>query len=235
MLFRSVSQSRYVPEDKRSVNKANFHNNSIDRWSWLVYGEGRRCPQEGTIIKKYTWIKSFPEEVEEIGYGLDFGFTADPSALVKIGRTGKKLFIEKKLYEPIDNPELLYLCIEPTLDEEIERQKSEGVENPIVIIRADSKDVHDGKEFVKQLNNIAQSNGKPFWFIKTKKIGVVAGLGILNKFDLYFVEDPDVKIELENYVYKIIEGRPTNIPIDKFNHTIDAVRYKVVDDWKNIV
>jgi uncharacterized protein (UPF0332 family) len=85
------------------------------------------------------------------------------------------------------------------------------------------------------LNEIANTNNKNWNFVKTRKLGITVGIGVVKCFKLHFVENKNLKIELENYIWKIIEGRQTNIPIDKNNHALDAIRYCIVDNFIDMV
>lgn len=51
---------------------------------WRVYGEGQIGELEGLVYSGWQAIDNIPETAELLGYGLDFGFTNDPTAIVKV-------------------------------------------------------------------------------------------------------------------------------------------------------
>ena len=68
---------------------------TADEWRWKVYGLGVRAAQEGLIFPDIDWIDEFPEDIERVVLGLDFGFTADPTACVRVGcRAPNHLYLQ---------------------------------------------------------------------------------------------------------------------------------------------
>lgn len=51
---------------------------------WRVYGEGQIGELEGLVYSGWTGIDKVPDSAELIGYGLDFGYTNDPTAIVAV-------------------------------------------------------------------------------------------------------------------------------------------------------
>lgn len=51
---------------------------------WQVYGEGQLGEVEGKIYKDWIIIDELPKEARLIRYGLDFGYSNDPTAIVAI-------------------------------------------------------------------------------------------------------------------------------------------------------
>jgi phage terminase large subunit len=244
--FRDFDMNTFlwrVPKEERSINEENAKNKTINEHDWLVYGEGMRCPEEGAVFKNITWIPSFPtSSLDEVRFGLDFGYTSDPSVLVKVGRSGLDLYIEYLTYEPCDSPDSLYAIVEPILDEEVYKRKQEAgtLDHEPVIVHCDSSDKYRDAEFVAALNETRYVYSRDFEFIKTSKISIVLGISAMKRFNIHVVDSvvgnkrPSI-MEFENYGYQIVEGRQTNIPIDKLNHGIDATRYVVVDNWLYLV
>lgn len=231
-----------LPEEERSINIENKKNNTIDRWDWLVYGEGIRCPEDGVIFQDIDWISKFPDNLEEVKFGLDFGYSVDPSVLVKVGRSGFDLYLEYLTYQSCPSPEHLYDLVEPILEKEYEKRKLEAgnLDFEPIIVHCDSADKYKDVEFVVSLNETKCVRNKEFDFVKTRKTGIVVGISAIKKFRLHIVDNGSEitkksRIEFENYSTKVISGIQTNIPIDGFNHGIDAFRYVVVDNWIYLV
>jgi hypothetical protein len=221
------------PEELRPRNERNYANRTVDRWRWLVYGEGKRCPADGNIYTTYDWVDEFPASgFDEVGLAIDFGFTNDPTVLVRAGRSNETLTAECMSYEPTGTPLECFKLVSVGLQAEEDRRRAESGMKDVgaLWIFCDSADKNrDDEEYVITLNNIAYANGKNWNFVKTGKIGIRMGIDIVKLFDLRLVKNKNVQIEIENYCNKVIEGRVTNIPIDKNNHFLDALRYLVVD------
>jgi len=94
-----------LPEKQRKPNIENIKNGTADKYRWLVYGEGIRAAPTGLIHPNVKYIETFPDL--DYWYGQDFGFTNDPSTLVKTAMQGKKIYFELLLYEPTSTPEIL--------------------------------------------------------------------------------------------------------------------------------
>lgn len=212
--FRSTFRDNpFLPKGQRDTilsyepTPQNIKNGTADEYKWRVYGLGERAAQKGTIFKYVTWIDRFPENVDS-WYAIDFGYTIDPTAIVRGGIDGDNLYLQKMLYEPIDNPDAL-----------AETLMNIGI-NKYDIIFADSADRYNDKEFIKDLRALG-FNIKGI--SKTK--GVVYWIGQLKKYKIHIVESVEFRIEQENYRWKEINGMQINQPIDKFNHLFDASRY----------
>ncbi len=107
----------------RTPNKLNYENGTVSRADWLTYGEGIPSGQEGAIFKdNVRWVDKFPDSVDHSYFGLDYGFTADKSALVRCGNIGMDMYIEKLCYQKTGTSDLLFDLIEkPLLNEEKRR------------------------------------------------------------------------------------------------------------------
>jgi hypothetical protein len=84
--------------------KQNETQGTADDYMWLVYGEGLRTAPEGLVFKNVKWIKEFPTNLDKIFYGSDIGFSVDPSTIVKVGVSGRDMFLQKLFHEPTPSP-----------------------------------------------------------------------------------------------------------------------------------
>lgn len=193
----------------------NIDNGTADEFMWRVYGLGLRSAAQGIIFKNVVWIDEFPDM--HYDYGMDFGFTTDPTVITKNAEDKNNIWIEYLSYEPMETP-----------DEIHEYAKSVGIDikRPTT---ADSSDKYTGEnkgtvEMVKGLRklgwNITKVNKTKsvmYWLLsmKRKKIHIVK-----NQFYRY------AKKEQENYKMREINGMLINQPIDKYNHGFDSSRYR---------
>lgn len=195
--------------------RENVINGTADDYRWLVYGKGLRAAPEGIIFTNVRYIDEWPEDIAPV-YGMDFGFTADPSALTKVGENKTDIFLELLMYEPTENPDIIN-------DYAISNNISK-----IIPCTADSSDKYTGEnkgtvEMVKSLkekgwriSKVRKTKSVMFWLMemKKKRINII-------KNHLYRY----AKIEQENYRLKTVNGIAINQPIDDFNHFWDSARY----------
>lgn len=205
------------PIDDRNLpppHPTNIEQGTADEYMWKVYGLGLRGAMQGQIFKLVHWIDRFPDLAHT--FGLDFGFTNDPSVLVKFAKEGRNIYAEILFYQPIPTPDELDECL-----------KAVGV-SKYVPITADSADryvsesqgvfqmVTDLFDRGWEISKVSKTKSVAYWLtdMKSCKIHIV-------KNHLY----QKAKTEYENYVWKEVNGILINQPNDKFNHFWDAFRY----------
>lgn len=202
----------FLPEGQRSEllkyepTAENIKNGTADEFMHKVYVLGERADAKGLIFKNVTWIDSFPNIPFQ--YGLDFGFTNDPTALVKVGTKNNDDFYELLCYEPIDNA----LSLSDYMDKI-------GISRKIVIT-ADSSDRYNDSNMVMDLRNLGWN------VIKVNKgKGINWRIGLMKKNRINLVNNINFKREQENYKWREINGICVNEPLDKWNHAWDAAGY----------
>lgn len=208
-----------------------IESNREDKNWWRVYGEGKTGMLEG-LIYEFEQIDEMPpkgadkperDKTDEELYadsltevwGIDFGFTNDPTAIVRVlaDTKRKRLYIDEKCYRtmmlndaiagllkaevPERSTEVYADCAEPKSIEEIRR---EGVN--ILSCDKDAPVRSDKMKYQIQ------------WMQGWKLYVTKRSLNLIN--------------ELRNYTWaKDRDGNMLNIPIDKYNHLLDALRYAV--------
>ena len=68
-----------------------------ENW-WRIYGLGEIGILEGSIYTDWEFIDHIPEEARLEGYGLDFGYTNDPTAVIAIYYLDGGYILDEKLY-----------------------------------------------------------------------------------------------------------------------------------------
>lgn len=205
----------HLPEKERRPHLVNIKNGTSDKYRWQVYGEGIRSAPEGLIFQHVTWLDEFPEIAHT--YGMDFGYTTDPTVIVKYAEDEHNIWIEPLLYEPTENSSLIHDFATTT-----------GIDIKLPTT-ADSADKYTGHgkttvEMVKELRHkgwdnikkVRKNKGVLFWIISMKKKKIHIVKNHLANF---------ARKEQENYVMKVLNGIAINQPVDKFNHMWDAARY----------
>ena len=179
---------------------------NIDENYWRVYGLGLPGQIRGMIFTNWDQVDEFPEDCKWVAYGLDFGFTNDPTALIKVGLSGGELWLDELIY----NRGLTNQDIAKWMGELGLRWVDE------VIADNQPKCIYEIKK--EGFNVQATFKGKD---------SILAGLDIMQRFRIHITKRSlNLLREFKNYKWKEdMSGKTTNEPIDKFNHGIDGARY----------
>ncbi len=174
---------------------------------WRIYGLGERGMSRATVFQFGT--SEIPQEAKLLSYGLDFGFTNDPSAIVAIYQHGDNLYLDELLYRTgMTNRDLHNHLQSLGLDRRDE-------------IFADSAE----PKSIEELHRFG-------WNVKPTAKGqdsINAGIDILKRHKLFATARSNNLIkELQNYKWtEDKNGNLLNKPIDVMNHALDAARYAV--------
>lgn len=168
---------------------------------WRIYGLGERGVNRHAVY----WASPGTPKGKLLGYGLDFGFSNDPTALVSVHVDDKDLYVQEHLYMTgLTNSDLIAKL------EELEIPKRE-------YIIADSADP-------KSIEEIHRAG----WLVKPSKKGadsVRAGIQLLKQHKLFY-EGDNLRKEFLSYKWKVDKNKKaTNYPEDDYNHALDAARY----------
>lgn len=176
-----------------------------DEQYWQIYGLGERAASKATIFN-YIEITQIPEEAKLLAYGMDFGFTNDPTTLVAVYTLDYNLYIREYLYRTQMTTRDIHLFL---LEQQLDR-------NPIY---ADSAEPRLISELRGMGHNIFPS--------MKGKDSVNAGIDLLKRYKIHILSTSNNAIqEFRNYKWtEDRTGRLTNIPEDKHNHIIDPCRY----------
>jgi phage terminase large subunit len=196
----------------------NIRLGTADEWSWSVYGLGKRGRKQGAIFKMWDVVDEFPDRwnCQRWGYGLDYGFSQDPTALVECALFQDVLYLREHLYEK----ELVAQRneLDPSIGSIEGRLASIGIPQ-------DAR-VHDDNarpEITQALRNAG------FKMISAKKGpgSVIAGIDRLRTYPIRVHRSShNLQMELEAYSWaKSAQGVWLDVPEDKNNHLIDAARY----------
>jgi len=197
--------------DKAQIDEieSNRHNT---QW-WRVYGLGLTGHIEGTIYRPFIQIDELPEARSRMRhvYGLDFGYSNDPTALVDvyIDEGAKKIYVDEVIYQS------------GLLNSEIaERMKEKNISKATEIFA----DAAEPKSVDELGRKVYRYNVKPAY-----KKDLLSQIQFLQQFEIY-VTSRSLNIIKESRQYRWKEdrdGNAVNEPIDAFNHAMDALRYAV--------
>lgn len=173
-----------------------------DEEYWQIYGLGERATSRATIFK-YIEIEKIPDDAEFVSYGMDYGFTNDPTTLVSVYKKDYNLYFREHLYRTGMTTQDINLFL-----------RNNNVSN--LPIYADTAE--------PRLNEELRRMG---WNIRKSEKDIKAGIDMLKRYKLHIEKDSTNAImEFRNYKWKEDKtGIITNMPIDNHNHIIDAIRY----------
>ena len=183
---------------------------------WKVYARGLTGKIEGLVLRNWDIVDSMPplEERKMTAFGLDFGFTNDPSALEEVCLAHGDLWVDERIYETgLTNPMIA------------QKARNQGISRRDCIIA----DCAEPK-------SIAEIKAEGMWIVPSPKgsDSIVVGLDILRRYKIHFTRrSKGIIANAKAYKWKKDrDGKRTNDPEDKNNHGIDAIRYVALDRLK---
>ena len=103
-LKTSYLDNKYCPQ-KRKERLEGYKDTNPELYKLWALGE--YAEMKGAILKNWDVVKSAPTDKPLIGYGLDFGFSEDPAACVKVWGDKKEIWVQGMLYSTgLSNEEL---------------------------------------------------------------------------------------------------------------------------------
>lgn len=174
---------------------------------WRVYGLGLVGSLEGVIFNNWSVISSVPKEARLLGYGMDFGYTNDPTAIIAVYKYNDKRILHE-------------ICYQTQLrNVQIANMIPQGVQ-----VYADSAEPKSIEEIrLSGVNIKGATKGKD---------SINFGIQLMQDQN-YLVTSSSTNLikELRSYCWDEDKtGKKLNKPIDNWNHAIDAVRYHEVMD-----
>tara|TARA_B100000902_G_C27308081_1_gene916741 strand:- start:1564 stop:2730 length:1167 start_codon:yes stop_codon:yes gene_type:complete len=176
-----------------------------DEQYWQIYGLGIKGITKSTIFR-YLEVMEIPEQAKFLSYGMDFGYTNDPTTLIGIWIDGYNLYAKEYLYRTLmTTTDINNFLREMNINREL--------------IWADSAEVRLIDELRRMGWNIRPS-------IKGRD-SINAGIDLLKRYKIHLTKDSNNAIqEFRNYKWQEDRnGKMINKPIDNHNHLVDALRY----------
>lgn len=177
---------------------------------WKVYGLGQLGEVEGKIYKDWQIIDEIPHEARLERYGLDFGYSNDPTAIVAIYKynggfildeiTFQKGLSNKQIADILNNKDRALVIADSAEPKSIDEIKGYGINILPCIKGRDS--INQGIQYVQE-----------------QRISVT-------KRSLSIIK------EYRNYLWQTDKnGKIINVPDAGFDHSMDAIRYGL-DSYK---
>lgn len=177
---------------------------------WSVYGLGQLGEVEGKIYKDWAILDELPHEARLERYGLDFGYSNDPTAIVAIYKHNGGFILDeiafqkglsnKQIADILNNQPRALVIADSAEPKSIDELKSYGV-----LVQPCIK----GKDSINQ----------GIQYVQDQRISVTKrSLNILKEY--------------RNYLWQTDkEGKIINVPDVGFDHAMDAIRYGL-DSYK---
>lgn len=204
----------FLPQELRDeIERLKFE----DEETWKVYARGLTGRIEGLVFKNWYVMKGaevIPDGAKLIANGLDFGFTNDPTGCLEVYKAGGELYVNELIYQPgLTNADI---CAQ---------LKDLGISKNRLIV-ADSAEPKSIEEIRRMGWNIEESKKGPD--------SIKNGIDILKRYKINITANSiNLKRELNRYIWKKAKtGEQVNVPIDAYNHLIDALRYVALNRLK---
>jgi phage terminase large subunit len=181
---------------------------------WKVYARGLTGKLEGIIFRNYNIVSQMPVDGRFIGYGLDFGFTNDPTCLVEVRLHNGELYVDELIYRT------------GMLNRDIDSEMAFiGVDKRREIV-ADSAEPKSIAELQRSGWHISGADKGPD--------SIKASIDTLKGYKLNVTQrSSNLRKELNSYKWEQNkDGVLLNKPVDFMNHAIDALRYVALNKLK---
>lgn len=178
-----------------------------------IEGEGEWGIAEGLVYENFCEMEFDPEEVSKRSgvtalFGLDFGYTNDPTAFVAslLDKENRAIYIYDEIYKKALTNKDIYNEI-----------SYRGY--------AKEKITADGAE-PKSIEELKRLGLRRIRAARKGPDSISFGIQKLQDYTIYIhPRCENALVEFNNYIWDSKNGQPLNKPIDDFNHLLDALRY----------
>ena len=213
LLISNWRQNSFLDErTKKAIRDLKLTNPDL----YEIYSEGRIVEPREKIFREVMTYTGETPQTKQVYYGIDFGYSSDPTAVIKVSVEGNNLYCEEVLYEKgLTNQDLVFLL------------KEKGITRDDAIV-ADSSE----PKSIQEMNR----EGVSVVGVKKGAGSILYGIQKMKTFNIMIKEDSENLIrEWNNYKFKKDRsGNITNIPIGD-DHALDALRYVVLQFLDNLI
>lgn len=204
-IVKEIEKAKYKGFYNPDADLTKDENIKSEFWAnwWKVYGLGQLGALQGVILTNWTFCDYIPLSAKLIAYGLDFGFTNDPTGCIGVWIQDGELWVDEILYETgLTNPDIY--------------KKINYIRDEIIADSAEPKSIEELKRLGLKLTTAIKGPDS-----------IKNGLDILQRYRMNVTRSSTNLIdELRTYAWDTDKtGKSLNVPIDAYNHLIDPLRY----------
>ena len=211
LLILNYLDNEALPETiKHDIEQARERGTNSPYWAnwWKVYGLGQLGSLQGVVFNNWKQCDKMPEQYKWKAYGIDWGFTNDPTSVVEVCEFQDAYYINEILYE-------------------------KGLTNSDIAARIGG---FKGQEFIadsaepKSIEDLRR-HGFRIRPCEKGRDSVRAGIDKMQQMPIFVTSNStNVIRELRGYTWATDKtGARTGEPIDDMNHAIDATRYAIME------
>ena len=199
VIVSNYKNNSFLP---KSLIKEIEYLQETDKEFWKIYGLGEYGNISGLVYENVKYVDSMPD-CKLVAYGLDFGYSIDPSACVAVYRKDDELYLKEIIYER-----------ELTNQDLAERLRPIIGRDEVICDSAEPKSIEE----IYRLG----LNAKP----ATKgRDSILNGIDILKRFKINVVSSSNLRREFRTYKWATDKnGNSLQKPIGA-DHLLDALRY----------
>lgn len=182
---------------------------------WRVYGEGQVGEVEGLVYTGWQSVESIPADAILRCYGLDFGFSNDPTAMVAVYESAGAFYLDEMIYST---------GLLPSQYDEALKQSGCKYEIPIICDSARPELIAEMKRAGWSAVPVDKGAGSR-----------TAGIAIVQDKKIYYTsQSGNLEREFLSYSWRKRRGSGEQLdePEDGNDHLMDAIRYAISDLFK---
>lgn len=175
-----------------------------------IYSEGRIVEPKEKIFQPIKTYTELPNNIKYIYYGIDWGYSIDPTAVIKVSVINKDLYVEEVLYEKgLTNEDLIYILKEKGFNRQMD----------IVGDSSEPKTIETFKREGLRVIPIKKGSGS-----------VLYGLQKMKTYNIYIKEtSTNIINEWNNYKFKKDRSGNLTNQMTGEDHALDCLRYIVLN------
>ncbi len=207
------------PAEKRNIERRRGN----ARW-WKVYGEGETGETQGLVFSNWEIVPAQPSGYTAtltgsplktylpgtlLGYGVDFGYTHSPTAIVQVNEFNGELFVHEWFYKTGTHNEELLKFVCTNID--VRRTAVADSASP------------------QNIDYLVRNGWYRLYPAKKGEGSVDFGLNLLLERRINVTaESLNLIQELKQYMWETdVNGKSTGRPLKDHDHAIDAIRYLI--------
>lgn len=199
VIVSNYKNNSFLP---KSLIKEIEYLQQTDKEFWKIYGLGEYGNISGLVFENVKYVDSMPD-CKLVAYGLDFGYSIDPSACLAVYKRDDELYLKEIIYErQLTNQDLA------------ERLRPIIGRDEVICDSAEPKSIEE----IYRLG----LNAKP----ATKgRDSILNGIDILKRYKINVVNSSNLRREFRMYKWATDKnGNSLQKPIGS-DHLLDALRY----------